>query len=340
MSMSGNAVARYARSAATALVLGLVTLLAFTTPAQAADGDLDSSYQGGQTSTAGWHVGELHASGEDGIVDIEIDASGNVITGGYWNNNGNTNNWSWSLIRYSSAGGCTEALKFDGNCQTNLWFSTKADVITEIMIDANGKYVSVGYADANSGTDFDCVVTRTEPTLFKASASDFNDGPDNSFSGDGKFVATFGSEHEWCRAGALDADGKIVIAGYLKNSSTDFDAIIGRINTDGTWDTSFSSDGKYQMSFDQDDVFQDIAIQSDGKIVAVGTSDYGHTEGDILVARFTTAGALDTSFGGGDGWVRTDFENQDRGFGVELQSNGKIVVVGRCDSNNEGGGSD
>ena len=43
MSMSGNAVARYARSAATALMLGLATLLAFTTPAQAqtADGDLD-----------------------------------------------------------------------------------------------------------------------------------------------------------------------------------------------------------------------------------------------------------------------------------------------------------
>ena len=90
------------------------------------------------------------------------------------------------------------------------------------------------------------------------------------------------------------------------------------------------------MSFDQDDLFQDIAIQSDGKIVAVGTSDWGHTEGDLLVARFTTAGALDTTFGGGDGWVRTDFSNQDRGFGVEIQSNGKIVVVGSCDNTSDG----
>jgi uncharacterized delta-60 repeat protein len=306
------------------------------TPAAAADGDLDTSF-----SSDGWKVVDSHASGEDGIIDTAIDASGKIVTGGYWNNNGSPNNWSWQMLRYTAAGTCTDAERFDGNCGTAQWFSTAADRITEIMIDANGKYVTVGYADANGGSDFDCVVYRTHPTTgWKNTASDFNDGKDTSFSGDGKFVATFGSEHEYCRAGAIDADGKIVIAGYLKNSGTDFDAIIGRINADGTWDTSFSGDGKYQLSFDQDDLFQDIAIQPDGKIVAVGTSDLGHTEGDLLVARFTTAGALDTTFGGGDGWVRTDFENQDRGWGVELQSNGKIVVVGVCDYANEGGGDD
>ena len=321
----------------------LATLISFMTlaliaqtPAAAADGDLDTSF-----SSDGWIVVDSHASGEDGIIDTVIDASGRVITGGYWNNNGSPNNWSWQMLRYTAAGTCTDAERFDGNCGTQQWFSTQADRITEIMIDANGKYVTVGFADANDGSDYDCVVYRTHSTNnWKNSASDFDDGVDTSFSGDGKFVATFGSEKEWCRAGAIDADGKIVIAGYLKNSSTDFDAIIGRINADGTWDTSFSGDGKYQLSFDQDDMFQDIAIQPDGKIVAVGTSDYGHTEGDVLVARFTTAGALDTTFGGGDGWVRTDFEYQDRGLGVELQSNGKIVVVGVCDYKNEGGGDD
>ena len=46
MSMSGNAAARYARSAATALMLVLATLLVTTPPAQAqtADGDLDPSF--------------------------------------------------------------------------------------------------------------------------------------------------------------------------------------------------------------------------------------------------------------------------------------------------------
>ena len=100
-----------------ATLISLMTLaVVVQTPAAAAEGDTDSSYQGGQTSTAGWHVGELHNSGEDGIVDIEIDASGNVITGGWWNNNGSPNNYSWSLVRYTAGGGCTDALRFDGNC--------------------------------------------------------------------------------------------------------------------------------------------------------------------------------------------------------------------------------
>ena len=324
---------RFLRVVLATLISFISLTLIAQTPAAAADGDLDTSF-----STDGWIVVDSHASGEDGINDVAIDSSGNVITGGWWNNNGEPNKYSWQMLRYTAAGTCTDALRFDGNCGTGQYFSSKTDVETEIMIDANGKYVHVGYADANAGTDYDCVVYRTKSTNnWKNTASAFSDGKDTSFSGDGKFVATFSStKHEWCRAGAIDANGKIVIAGYLKNTNTDYDAIIGRINADGTWDTSFSSDGKYQLSFDQDDLFQDIAIQSDGKIVAVGTSDWGHTEGDLLVARFTTAGALDTTFGGGDGWVRTDFSNQDRGFGVEIQSNGKIVVVGSCDNTGDG----
>lgn len=316
-----------------ATICSTFLVLIAQSPVAAADGDLDTSF-----STDGWIVVDSHASGEDGIHDVAIDSAGNIITGGWWNNNGQPNKYSWQMLRYTAAGACTNALKFDGNCGTGQYFSSKTDVATEIIIDANGKYVHVGYADANAGTDYDCVVYRTQPTNnWKNTASDFNDGKDTSFSGDGKFVATFSStKHEWCRAGAIDADGKIVVAGYLKNTNSDYDAIIGRINADGTWDTSFSSDGKYQLSFDQDDLFQDIAIQTDGKIVAVGTSDWGHPEGDLLVARFTTAGSLDTTFGGGDGWVRTDFSNQDRGFGVEIQTNGKIVVVGSCDNTSDG----
>ena len=48
----------------------------------------------------------------------------------------------------------------------------------------------------------------------------------------------------------------------------------------------------------------------------------------MLLARYNTDGSLDTSFGGGDGWQVTDFSNQDRGWDVKIQSNGKIVIAG------------
>ena len=47
-----------------------------------------------------------------------------------------------------------------------------------------------------------------------------------------------------------------------------------------------------------------------------------------MLRRYNTGRLLDTSFGGGDGWQVTDFSNQDRGWDVKIQSNGKIVIAG------------
>ena len=305
----------------------LATLISFTslalitqTPAAAADGDLDTSFSGD-----GWLIQNSHASGEDGWESVIFDGSGNVVAGGWWNNNGQTGKHSWAINRVTGAGQCTNALKFDGNCGTQQFFSPRADHISEILIDANGKYVAVGSAgtvSTGSGGDHQCTVTRF------AANKDFTE-KDTSFSGDGVVRPNFdNAKHDWCKGGAIDADGKIVIVGYLKFGATRYDATIGRLNADGSWDTTFDSDGKRIEHFDNDDIFQAVAIQPDGKIVAVGGSQWGHAAGNVLLARYNTDGSLDTSFGGGDGWQVTDFSNQDRGWDVKIQSNGKIVVSG------------
>ena len=266
-----------------------------------------------------------HASGEDGWESVVFDGSGNIVAGGWWNNNGQTGKHSWAINRVTGTGQCTNALKFDGNCGTNQFFSPRADHISEILIDANGKYVAVGSAGTvttGSGGDHQCTVTR-----FAANKNFQN--KDTSFSGDGVVRPNFeNSKHDWCKGGAIDANGKIVIVGYVKHGATRYDATIGRLNADGSWDTSFDSDGKRTEHFDNDDIFQAVAIQPDGKIVAVGGSQWGHAAGNVLLARYNTDGSLDTSFGGGDGWQVTDFSNQDRGWDVKIQSNGKIVIAG------------
>ena len=290
------------------------------TPAAAADGDLDTSFSGD-----GWLIQNSHASGEDGWESVVFDGSGNIVAGGWWNNNGQTGKHSWAINRVTGTGQCTNALKFDGNCGTNQFFSPRADHISEILIDANGKYVAVGSAGTvttGSGGDHQCTVTR-----FAANKNFQN--KDTSFSGDGVVRPNFeNSKHDWCKGGAIDANGKIVIVGYVKHGATRYDATIGRLNADGSWDTSFDSDGKRTEHFDNDDIFQAVAIQPDGKIVAVGGSQWGHAAGNVLLARYNTDGSLDTSFGGGDGWQVTDFSNQDRGWDVKIQSNGKIVIAG------------
>jgi hypothetical protein len=62
-------------------------------------------------------------------------------------------------------------------------------------------------------------------------------------------------------------------------------------------DASFSDDGKVTVSFSAgNDVGSGIAVQSDDKIVVVGTSDDGSGSSDFAVARYF----LDLPFNGDD----------------------------------------
>jgi len=66
----------------------------------------------------------------------------------------------------------------------------------------------------------------------------------------------------------------------------------------------------------------DGAIQSDGKIIAVGGSG-----GDFFVVRLNTDGTSDTSFNS-SGSVQVDFGASEYAMGVALAPDGKIVVTG------------
>lgn len=76
------------------------------------------------------------------------------------------------------------------------------------------------------------------------------------------------------------------------------------------------------------------AVQPDGKVVVAGFSDDGAGDSDFLIARLTTAGALDPSFGAG-GVVRLDVDPQFHSgvaSAVAVQKDGKIVTAGWRDS--------
>ncbi|MER6187399.1 calcium-binding protein [Streptomyces sp. NPDC001652] len=107
----------------------------------------------------------------------------------------------------------------------------------------------------------------------------------------------------------------------------------------GDLDPGFSGDGKVLTGFADDDHANDVAVQSDGKIVSVGTStDESVLESRFALTRHLTDGTLDTSFGGRDGdtpgTVTTAVNTMDTNFqwsdahAVVLQADGKIVVVG------------
>ncbi|MBV9956850.1 MAG: hypothetical protein JO360_00460, partial [Acidobacteria bacterium] len=109
-------------------------------------------------------------------------------------------------------------------------------------------------------------------------------------------------------------------------------ALAGAARAASPLDTSFGSGGKVFTDFSHyRDVVYDMAVQPDGKIVAVGVATLvssGVQTTKFGLARYNSDGTLDNSFGA-DGRVSTDFPNiEDVAYGVALQPDGKIVVVG------------
>lgn len=138
---------------------------------------------------------------------------------------------------------------------------------------------------------------------------------------------------------AVQADGKILLAG----SATDGfgrlfpDLLLVRLNADGSRDTSFGVEGQVTLDFGGDYYSREeafaVAVQADGKIVVAGRAAVTNTDiepldFDFALARFTSAGGLDTSFGTG-GFVRTDLGSRgDAARGLALGPGGVIYAVG------------
>src|SRR5438876_686219 len=120
------------------------------------------------------------------------------------------------------------------------------------------------------------VVAVAVPGAASAAAGDLDPG----FGAGGKVTTDFGDFAEEASAVAIQADGKIVVAGAGSLAPSDF--MLARYEPDGSLDPSFGSGGKLTTGFGgtgSDDRALAVAIQADGKIIAVGESNVsGHNQ--------------------------------------------------------------
>ena len=98
------------------------------------------------------------------------------------------------------------------------------------------------------------------------------------------------------------------------------------LGASGDLDPSFNNGGRIIVSVGPTGGTANALVQqSDGRIVVAG---YGSGNADFILARLTTAGALDASFGSA-GIAIADFGDADAlGFTVIQQTDGKFVVAG------------
>jgi uncharacterized delta-60 repeat protein len=215
-------------------------------------------------------------------------------------------------------------LTFDPGFNTIGWTTSSfpgptgnGSVPLDVAIQDDRDIVAVGVTGANDIGDF--AIARYQPT----------GPPDPEFSvdGDGQQTTDFSDGADQAHAVAIQpADQKIVVAG-LAGPPGESDFALARYTTAGSLDPSFSApDGKLTTDFGGVSFADDVAVQSDGKILVAGTDNAA--TGDFAVARYNTDGSLDTSFSC-DGKQVTDFAgNVDLANGVAVQSDGRIVVAG------------
>ena len=190
--------------------------------------------------------------------------------------------------------------------------------INDMALQPDGKIIAAGIANSTNSRDFGLARFNPNGTL------------DTSFGVNGTVITDLGGQ-DVINGVALQNDGKIVAAGRTGFSADGW--AVARYNADGSLDSTFGLNGVVITDLlPGSDVAYDVAVQGDGKIVVVGQASPSATISTtrFAVVRYNADGSLDTTFGGGAGYVLTaDFGTSDASPNkVLLQPNGDIIALG------------
>ena len=206
----------------------------------------------------------------DGAYAVAIQpTTGKIVLAGY-------SLGSFALVMLTSSGLYDWNFGNFGKLTTS--FAVSSASARAVAFQADGKIITAGLVSTPTPTGVDFALVRYNR----------NGSLDTSFDGDGKVTTVFGGIYSDVAYGiSLQADGKIVAAGYGRSTTDTSDNFaLARYNSNGSLDTSFSGDGKQTTDFGgYNDYGQAVAIQPDGKIVVAGYANNG-SENDIALARY------------------------------------------------------
>lgn len=188
------------------------------------------------------------------------------------------------------------------------------NVARAVALQPDGKIVVGGFHRASSD---DFTLRRLNP----------DGSADASFGSSGQVVTTIasGSGRDVVETVAVQPDGKIVAAGFAFTGTRD-DLALARYDPDGSLDATFGVGGTLTTAIGSyRTVAEDVVLQPDGKIVAVGWAEDNPSLRTFALARYLADGTLDAGFGGA-GTVATPSGAWSNA--AVLQPDGKLVVAG------------
>lgn len=244
---------------------------------------------------------------QDIAKGVKVLADGKILVGAIVTE-GTTK--KYALVKLNSDGSIDNTFGTAGKVVTNIPNATSLFLST-MTVSANGKIILGGSADGFSKAAL--VVYNSTGDL------------DLTFDVDGIIQPNSMVEIQCIK---VQTDGKIIIGGNGSNYAT-----IVRINTDGSLDNTFGTNGKFTnstMTIGGANTYIDLA--SDGKIIGVFGS-FATTE--INMIKLTSTGILDTEFGTGGKTTVNAINGNEYPTAIKLQANGKLLITG-----SDGGSAD
>jgi uncharacterized delta-60 repeat protein len=286
------------------------------------NGTLDSTFgTNGKVTTA------VSAGGDDVAYAVALQPDGKIVVAGYAQT---ATNFDFALVRYNPNGTLDASFGSGGRLTTD--FGGGSDVGRAIVLQPDNKLVVAGYATIGSGRDFALARYNSNGSADDGTVNDST--PVDSFGTGGKVTTAFGgaSDNDEAYALVLQPDGKLVAAGSAVIATTR-DFALARYDTNGAPDTTFGSgSGKVTTPFGSStDIAYALALQLDGKLVAVGSTVNTSGNTDFALARYSNTGIPDNTFDG-DGRVTSGAllpgGVNDEGRAVAIQPDGRIIAAG------------
>jgi uncharacterized delta-60 repeat protein len=269
-----------------------------------ANGSLDTTFgTGGKVSIDFGRLSHLH-----GMVE-QLDGKVVIVGDSY----GGPNTTKLAMARINVNGSLDTTFGSAGLVQVTYGDTTNGHAV---VIDAEGKLTVGGYLEnATRSPSSACFVAR-----FTTAGV-----PDTSFGTNGSTVVQIGGNafDNYCQHLVMQTDGKTVIAGSIVRLGAG-DFAMARFTTTGQLDPSFDGDGIVTTAFTGGSEAAPVLLQPDGKLVLGGQA-----AGRFALARYTSSGTLDPTFGQA-GTVTFPFGPgvDDQIKSLALQPDGKIVAAG------------
>ncbi len=292
------------------LLVGIMSFCMLFASAASADlqqaGELDPSFGAAGTGK----VVSNFSAADERLYDVVLQPDGRIVAVGFVDEQAVE---QFLVARYLADGTLDPTFGTGGSVVTQ--FGDVAAQAEAVALTADGRIVAVGWSVG-------------DPDVI-AVARYLADGTlDTSFGGDGMVTTTFGNDNAEAVALAIQADGKIIVAGSVIVGSIRQVAVV-RYLPDGSLDSSFSDDGRQTTPFGSGpSSASSLVIQPDGKIVVAGRTAPNSQDPDLLLIRYNSDGSLDSSFNF-DGIVTTDVNGRsDTANAVALAADGGIIVAG------------